>query len=62
MRNVKGEESYIKKFGCTFVGKYLPGESRMKSKDNIKKNLNSSDGKQNSEGVETFSKFGYQSV
>jgi len=36
----------------------------MKSKDNIKKNLNSlgivSDGKQKSEEVETFSKFIYQ--
>jgi hypothetical protein len=49
VRNVKGEESYIKTFGWTFVGKYLPGESRRKSKGNIKKILNSlgivSDGK-----------------
>jgi hypothetical protein len=37
MGNVKGEESYINMFGWTFVGKYLPGESRMKSKDNVKK-------------------------
>jgi hypothetical protein len=38
----------------------------MKSKDDIKKNLNSllivSDGKQNTEGFETFSKFSYQRV
>lgn len=58
--------SYIKMFGWTFAGKYLPGESRMKSKDDIKRNLNSlrivSNGKQNSEEVETFSKFSYQRV
>jgi hypothetical protein len=53
-------------FGWTFVGEYLPGESSMKSKDDIKKNLNSllivSDGKQNTEEVETFSKFSCQIV
>lgn len=63
---VKGEVSHIKKFGWTFAGKYLPGESRMKSKDDIKKNLNSlgivSNGKQNSEEVETVSKFSYHRV
>jgi hypothetical protein len=40
VRNVNEEESYIKTFGWKFVGKYLPGESTMKSKDDIKKNLN----------------------
>lgn len=66
MRTVKGEVSYIKMFGWTFAGKYLPGESRMKSKDDIKKNLNSlgivSNGKKNSEEFETSSKFSYQRV
>jgi hypothetical protein len=64
--NVKGEESYINTFGWKFHGKYLYGESRMKSKDNIKKNLNSlrivPDGKQNTEEVDTFSKFCYPTV
>jgi len=53
-------------FGWTFVAKYLLGESRRKSKDNVKKNLNSlgivSDGKKKSKEVETFCKFSYHRV
>jgi hypothetical protein len=53
-------------FGWTFVGKYLTGESRMKSKNNIKKKLNSlgivSDGKKKSKVFETFFEFSYHRV